>query len=104
MQGIFFSQYCLKTRHFGHHSPPFPLAGTGPTAATNAEVMLLIRTWLLVVGALVGICVLIGLAASAVAEEVVETGVLSRAQRIVTLYFVPAELDPKSLSLKGPEL
>ena len=61
--------------------------------------MLLLRTWLLVVCALVGACVLVALAADAVGDRA-----LARAERIKTLQFVPAQLEVKRVNLQGPDL
>jgi len=61
--------------------------------------MLLLRTWLLVVCALVGACVLVALAADAVGDQAI-----ARAERIKTLQFVPPQLEVKRLHLQGPDL
>ena len=61
--------------------------------------MLLLRTWLLVVCAFVGACVLVGVAADAVGDHAI-----ARAERIKTLQFVPPQLEVKRLNLQGPDL
>ena len=61
--------------------------------------MLLFRTWLLVVCAFIGACVLVALAADAVGDHAV-----ARAERIKTLQFVPPQLEVKRVNLQGPDL
>jgi hypothetical protein len=59
--------------------------------------MLLLRTWLLVVCAFVGACVVVGLAADAVGDRAI-----ARAERIKTLQFLPPQLEVKRVNLQGP--
>jgi hypothetical protein len=61
--------------------------------------MLLLRTWLLVVCALVTTCVLVALAADVVGDRAI-----ARAERIKTLQFVPPQLEVKRVTLQGPDL